>query len=78
MQSDGRVRRWARIPDVENRALRNILLEDGRTENIIFFLFAVGAIWFEPVPNSEFEENENQQLMNIWLSSHVKSPMDRL
>lgn len=28
-QTDGRIRRWARIADMENRALRVILLEDG-------------------------------------------------
>lgn len=37
IQSDGRIRRWARIPDLENRALRVILLEDGRTVHNAFF-----------------------------------------
>lgn len=37
IQSDGRIRRWARIPDFENRALRVILLEDGRTVHNAFF-----------------------------------------
>ena len=37
IQSDGRIRRWARIPDFENRALRVILLEDGLTVHNAFF-----------------------------------------
>jgi hypothetical protein len=36
-QSDGRIRRWARISDFENRALRVILLEDGQTVHNAFF-----------------------------------------
>lgn len=36
-QADGRIRRWARISDFENRALRVILLEDGRTVHNAFF-----------------------------------------
>ena len=31
VQSDGRIRRWARITDMENRAVRVIVLEDGET-----------------------------------------------
>jgi len=31
IQKDGRIRRWARIPEAANRALRVILLEDGVT-----------------------------------------------
>jgi len=30
-QADGRIRRWARVPEMDNRALRVILLEDGET-----------------------------------------------
>ena len=37
IQSDGRVRRWARISDFENRALRVILLEDVQTVHNAFF-----------------------------------------
>jgi len=37
IQSDGRIRRWARISDFENRALRVILLEDGKTVHNAFF-----------------------------------------
>ena len=37
IQSDGRIRRWARISSVENRALRVILLEDGQTVHNAFF-----------------------------------------
>ncbi len=37
IQSDGRFRRWARISDFEHRALRVILLEDGRTVHNAFF-----------------------------------------
>ena len=36
-QSDGRIRRWARIPEMDNRALRVILLEDGETVHNTFF-----------------------------------------
>jgi len=37
IQTDGRVRRWARILEMENRALRVILLEDGETVHNAFF-----------------------------------------
>jgi len=37
IQTDGRIRRWARIPDFENRALRVILLEDGKSVHNAFF-----------------------------------------
>jgi hypothetical protein len=37
VQGDGRIRRWARISDFENRALRVILLEDGKTVHNAFF-----------------------------------------
>ena len=37
IQSDGRIRRWARIQGFENKALRIILLEDGRTVHNAFF-----------------------------------------
>lgn len=37
IQTDGRIRRWARIPEMENRALRVILLEDGETVHNAFF-----------------------------------------
>lgn len=36
-QSDGRIRRWTRIPEMGNRALRVILLEDGETVHNAFF-----------------------------------------
>ncbi|MFZ5820167.1 MAG: hypothetical protein ACOYYJ_09705 [Chloroflexota bacterium] len=36
-QSDGRIRKWARIPEMGNRALRVILLEDGETVHNAFF-----------------------------------------
>jgi hypothetical protein len=36
-QADGRIRRWARIPEVDNRALRVIVLEDGETVHNAFF-----------------------------------------
>lgn len=36
-QVDGRIRRWARIPEMGNRALRVILLEDGETVHNAFF-----------------------------------------
>jgi hypothetical protein len=37
VQNDGRVRKWVRIPEFENRALRVILLEDGCTVHNAFF-----------------------------------------
>lgn len=36
-QTDGRIRRWARISEMGNRALRVILLEDGETVHNAFF-----------------------------------------
>jgi len=36
-QADGRIRRWARIPEMDDRALRVILLEDGETVHNAFF-----------------------------------------
>ncbi len=36
-QSDGRIRKWARITEMENRVLRVILLEDGETVHNAFF-----------------------------------------
>lgn len=37
IQSDGRLRRWAQIKEMENRYLRVILLEDGETVHNAFF-----------------------------------------
>ena len=37
IQSDGRVRRWARIGEARNKYLRVILLEDGETVHNAFF-----------------------------------------
>ncbi|MCZ2123559.1 MAG: hypothetical protein LC108_14980 [Anaerolineales bacterium] len=37
IQADGRIRHWARITEMENRALRVILLEDGETVHNAFF-----------------------------------------
>jgi len=37
IQSDGRIRRWARIAEMDNRVLRVILLEDGETVHNAFF-----------------------------------------
>lgn len=31
IQADGRIRRWAQIPEMENRFLRVVLLADGET-----------------------------------------------
>ena len=36
-QSDGRIRRWAKIEDAEGRFLRVVLLEDGETVHNAFF-----------------------------------------
>jgi hypothetical protein len=37
VQADGRIRRWARIVDAEQRVLRVILLADGETVHNAFF-----------------------------------------
>lgn len=36
-QADGRIRRWARIEEMEGRCLRVILLPDGETVHNAFF-----------------------------------------
>lgn len=37
IQKDGRIRRWGLVPEMENRALRVILLPDGETVHNAFF-----------------------------------------
>jgi hypothetical protein len=37
VQADGRIRRWVLVPEMENRYLRVILLEDGETVHNAFF-----------------------------------------
>jgi hypothetical protein len=37
IQADGRIRRWARVPEMEGRYLRVILLPDGETVHNAFF-----------------------------------------
>jgi len=37
IQADGRIRRWARIPEMDDKILRVILLEDGETVHNAFF-----------------------------------------
>ena len=37
IQADGRIRRWKRIPEAENRYLRVILLDDRKTVHNAFF-----------------------------------------
>ncbi len=37
VQADGRVRRWIRVPDMDNRALPVILLPDGERVHNAFF-----------------------------------------
>ena len=37
VQQDGRIRRWARINEMDGRALRVILLPDGETVHNAFF-----------------------------------------
>lgn len=36
-QGDGRIRRWGRIVEAENRVLRVVLLKDGETVHNAFF-----------------------------------------
>ena len=36
-QADGRIRRWVRIPEMDGRVLRVVLLEDGETVHNAFF-----------------------------------------
>ena len=37
VQSDGRIRRWARIGEMEGKYLRVVLLQDGETVHNAFF-----------------------------------------
>ncbi len=37
IQADGRIKRWKQIPEAENRYLRVILLDDGKTVHNAFF-----------------------------------------
>lgn len=37
VQSDGRIRRWAMVPEAGNRYLRVVLLPDGETVHNVFF-----------------------------------------
>jgi hypothetical protein len=37
IQADGRIRRWAKIAEMENRVLRVVLLSDGETVHNAFF-----------------------------------------
>ncbi len=37
LQSDGRIRRWARIEEFDNRVLRVVLLADSQTVHNAFF-----------------------------------------
>ena len=37
VQGDGRIRRWAQVPEMENRFLRVVLLPDGETVHNAFF-----------------------------------------
>lgn len=37
IQTDGRIRRWAKIAEMENRYLRVVLLSDGETVHNAFF-----------------------------------------
>ena len=36
-QTDGRIRRWTRVPEMNNRYIRVILLADGETVHNAFF-----------------------------------------
>lgn len=36
-QADGRIRRWIAVPEMENRYLRVVLLDDGETVHNAFF-----------------------------------------
>ncbi len=37
VQNDGRIRRWAKIPDADNKYLRIVILEDNETIHNAFF-----------------------------------------
>ena len=37
MQADGRIRRWAQVPEMDGRYLRVVLLPDGETVHNAFF-----------------------------------------
>jgi hypothetical protein len=37
IQDDGRIRRWARVPEMDGRYLRVVILSDGETVHNAFF-----------------------------------------
>jgi hypothetical protein len=37
IQADGRIRRWGRVPEMDDRYLRIVLLSDGETVHNAFF-----------------------------------------
>ena len=37
VQADGRIRRWCKVPEMDNRHIRVILLPDGETVHNAFF-----------------------------------------
>ena len=37
IQADGRIRRWAKIAEMDDRVLRSVLLPDGETVHNAFF-----------------------------------------
>ena len=37
VQEDGRIRRWARVPEADGKFLRVVLLEDGETVHNAYF-----------------------------------------
>jgi hypothetical protein len=37
VQADGRIRRWAQVPEMEGKYLRVVLLSDGETVHNAFF-----------------------------------------
>jgi hypothetical protein len=67
IQADGRIRRWARIPDMENRVLRVILLEDGETVHNAFF--------DRNLRSKSCESNILKTQIPLWLSFPVTRPL---
>jgi uncharacterized protein YuzE len=52
-QQDGRKRQWAPIPEMENRYLRVILLEDGETVHNAFFRSQVQTMKVRYFPDTD-------------------------
>jgi len=78
IQSDGRIRRWARIAEAGNKALRVVLLEDGETVHNAFFdrSFKEQAMHIKYFPDTDtllvmFNDNEIVETRDIDESMNI-------